>query len=392
LKSRFGISFDFVAAVSKRGVVPRERNVNFCKDVKLAVAACVLAMAGAAQGAQPTRAESIGAESVPPASVPAASVPAAGDATSGAAASAATQEAGIAEVLVTGERPGPGMWRIAKDGHELWILATLEPLPKDLTWRSRDVDARIAASQTVLAPPDLDVDIGFFRGLTLLPSLLHARKNSDGQTLEQVLPHDLYIRWLALKVKYLGRWSGDEHVRPIVAAHELYTHAVEDAGLTEDERVWDSVKDAAHRHRVAITPITLKLPVDDPKGMIKKLADISPEAEIACLATTMTRLETDLASMRRRANLWAVGDIEGLRALPYADQDAACFDAVSSVPALRDRVAEVKDRLRALWLTTADAAIAKNASSVAVLPITILLKPDGLLAELQARGYTVDAP
>jgi hypothetical protein len=318
--------------------------------------------------------------------------PAAPTAPAAPAAPAAPEDAGIVEVLVTGERTGPGMWRVSKDGHELWILATLEPLPKDLTWRSRDVDARIAQSQTVLAPPDIDLDIGFFRGLTLVPSLLHARKNADGRTLEQVLPHDLYIRWLALKVKYLGRWSGDEHVRPIVAAHELYTHAVEDAGLTEDERVWDSVKESAHRHRVAITAITLKLPVDDPKGMIRQLADIAPEAEIGCLETTMTRLETDLASMRRRANLWAVGDIEALSALPYADQETACFDAVSSVPGLRDRVAAVKDRLEDLWLTTADAAIAKNASSVAVLPITILLKPDGLLADLQARGYTVEAP
>jgi uncharacterized protein YbaP (TraB family) len=336
------------------------RRIFCAATAALAAAVGFLAMAGGAQAAQ------------------ASTTPAAGE------------DAGIAEVLVTGERPGPGMWRVSKDGHELWILATLEPLPKDLTWRSETVDARIAQSQTVLAQPDVDLDIGFFRGLTLLPSLLRARKNPDGATLEQVLPHDLYIRWLALKVKYLG--SGDEHVRPFVAARELYTHAMDDAGLTEDDRVWDSVKQSAHKHRVAITAITLKLPVDDPKGMIRELGQISREAEIGCLDTTMTRLETDLAAMRRRANLWAVGDIDGLTALPYPDQETACFDAVSSVPNLRDRVAEIRERLKNLWLTTAGEAIAKNASSVAVLPITILLKPDGLLAELRNRGYQVDAP
>ena len=57
------------------------------------------------------------------------------------------------EVLVTGERPGPGMWRIAKNGHDLWILATLRPLPKDMTWRSLAVEQRIASSQSVLSPP-----------------------------------------------------------------------------------------------------------------------------------------------------------------------------------------------------------------------------------------------
>ena len=29
----------------------------------------------------------------------------------------------LAEVLVTGEQPGPGMWRVSSGKHELWIWA-----------------------------------------------------------------------------------------------------------------------------------------------------------------------------------------------------------------------------------------------------------------------------
>ena len=83
----------------------------------------------------------------------------------------------IDEVLVTGERPGPGMWRISKDGHDLWILATLRPLPKNMTWRSVLVEQRIAGSQAVLSPPDVDVDVGFFRGITLIPGFLKRRRS-----------------------------------------------------------------------------------------------------------------------------------------------------------------------------------------------------------------------
>jgi len=304
----------------------------------------------------------------------------------------AAPEAQLDEVLVTGEQPGPGMWRVSKGDHDLWILATLEPLPKDLTWRSTAVDAHIAQSQVILAPPDVDVDVGFFRGLTLLPSLLRARKNPDGQTLEQILPHESYMRWLALKVKYLGHWSGDEHLRPLVAAYELFSHAVDAAGLSSDARIWDSIKQSAHKHGVPIQTVTLKLPLDDPKGAIKDLGQIPQEAELACLDTTMTRLENDLQSMRRRANLWSRGDIEGLRALPFADQDVACFDAVSSAPGLHDRIQRVKDQVSALWLASATAALEKNASSFAVLPIEAVLRPDGLVEQLRAKGYTVEAP
>jgi hypothetical protein len=284
------------------------------------------------------------------------------------------------------------MWRVSKGSHELWILATLEPLPKNMTWRSRDVEARIAISQAVLAPPEVNPSVGFFRRVTLLPSLLRARKSPDGRTLEQVLPHELYMRWLALRVRYLGAWSSDEHLRPMLAAFDLYTAAIDQVGLTEDDGVWKVVEQTARRHNVAILPVTLNVPLDDPKGMIRELGDISQGAEVGCLDTTIQRLETDLQPMRRRANLWSLGDIDGLRAMPYPDERIACIEALSSVPRLGDQMREVRARLTDLWLTAADRALANNDSSFAVLPIADLLKPDGWLAKLRDRGYAVQEP
>jgi hypothetical protein len=48
-----------------------------------------------------------------------------GLATIGTASSATTppDQAVVEEVLVTGERPGPGMWRVSKGNHDLWVLA-----------------------------------------------------------------------------------------------------------------------------------------------------------------------------------------------------------------------------------------------------------------------------
>lgn len=95
------------------------------------------------------------------------------------------------EILVVGEHPGPAMWRVSRGEHSLYILATLAPLPKDMVWRSHSVEDRIAASQLVLAPPDVSAHVGFFRSLTLVPSLLRARHDPEGRTLEQSLPHEL---------------------------------------------------------------------------------------------------------------------------------------------------------------------------------------------------------
>jgi TraB/PrgY/gumN family len=300
--------------------------------------------------------------------------------------------AALEEVLVTGERPGPGMWRVSKRNHDLWILGMLEPLPKKMMWRSAAVDARIAVSQVVLAAPRVSADVGFFRGLTLLPSLLRARRSPDGQTLEQALPHDLYVRWLALRVKFLRSWSDDERMRPMLAALDLYTHALDASGLTSDESVWADVEQIARKHRVPIQPVTLNLKIDDPKAAIRELGQISRDAEIGCLETTIARLETELPPMRQRANLWSLGDIDGLRAMHYADEQSACLHAFFSVPQFRDQFFQAKEQLTDAWLAAADDALDRNESSFAVLPMTELLKPDGWLAKLRARGYTVVSP
>ena len=78
------------------------------------------------------------------------------------AATSQPQSGPLDEILVTGERPGPAMWRVSNGTHDLWILATLLPLPKHMTWRSYVVENRIALSHVVLAPPEIMADIDFF--------------------------------------------------------------------------------------------------------------------------------------------------------------------------------------------------------------------------------------
>ncbi len=76
----------------------------------------------------------------------------------------------LGTVLVTGEQLGPGLWKVSKGDHVLWILGTQAPLPKKMSWRATEVEKTIAQSQEVLADASAKVDVGFFRMLTLLPS------------------------------------------------------------------------------------------------------------------------------------------------------------------------------------------------------------------------------
>ena len=52
----------------------------------------------------------------------------------------------LAEVLVVGKQPGPGLWRVSKGDHDLWIFATLTPLPRRMMWDATDIEKHIGQS------------------------------------------------------------------------------------------------------------------------------------------------------------------------------------------------------------------------------------------------------
>ena len=73
-------------------------------------------------------------------------------------APAAASTAAVADlpvVVVTGVQPGPGLWKVSKGDHVLWVLGTLSPLPRAMQWQSREVDEVIGASQQVLLEPSV---------------------------------------------------------------------------------------------------------------------------------------------------------------------------------------------------------------------------------------------
>jgi hypothetical protein len=304
--------------------------------------------------------------------------------------------AAMEEILVTGEQPGPGLWRVTRpgdpDGHVLWILGTHGPLPRKLQWRSTEIERVLSASQELLAPPSVDAGIGLLKGLTLLPSLVGIRKNPEGATLQQVLPPDLYARWQPLKQRYLGRDGEVEQWRPIFAAEELYTKALDEVGLVRRGVVWPVVEKLASRARVPIVQPEVKVRVAEPRDAIKQFKR-APLADVDCFARTITRLESDLDLMRAQANAWAVGDVAKLERLASVDRAGACIDAVMDSEVVQQRgLGDLRARFEAEWVRAAEAALARNASTLAVVPIDQIVRPSGWVARLTAKGYVLTDP
>jgi hypothetical protein len=313
---------------------------------------------------------------------------------SSSSASKRTSTTVLPAVTVTGEQPGPGLWKVSKGDHVMWVLGTLTPLPRGMEWRSKEVEDTVAHSQEVLEAPKAEIkaDIGFIGKLFLMPSVYSARKNPDGATLQQILPEHMYERWEAVKPQYFGNDRRIESWRPILVAMELYKKALDKAGLTSRNDINKLVFKLADAHGVKRVAVKYKLTVEHPRAALDAIKQTNLH-DVSCFNQTLNIVQNDMPSLAERANAWSTGDIQALRSYAVDDRYQSCVIAVLNAEfAEQLGLRDLPKRMEQSWLTAAETALANNPQTFAVLPMEEVLAPDGYLAKLQAQGYTVEAP
>ena len=185
---------------------------------------------------------------------------------------------------------------------------------------------------------------------------------------------------------YAPRDGSLEKRRPAIAAIELYGAALERMKLSSRVDVEALLGRQARKRGVKVRPVALSL--EEPKAVLTELAAMPRETELACVAATLDRLETDLGAMRARADAWATGDIESLRRLPFPAQETTCGDAAATSP----RFKALLQRARQGWLEAVSAALRERKVSLTTAPMQSLLRSGGIADQLRARGFVVEAP
>lgn len=299
----------------------------------------------------------------------------------------------LEEVVVVGKQPGPKLWRVVHEENELWILGVLTPLPKGMEWDAAAVEAVIADAEQYIQSPGVSVSVNPVRAVLMLPSLWGMQKIPDKKKLVDIVPAPLYARWSVLKAQYLGNDRGVERKRPMLAADELFRRAIDATDLTHHTGVFDAIEKALKKHDVPTVETGVDRRLEKPRKVIKQFKK-STIADIHCFEKTLERIEKDLPVMKTRAAAWALGDIQTMRALPYEDQGQACIDEVLQSAFAEELTAQldlvdVQMTLRNNWLEAAQTALLNHSVTFATLPISELLKPDGVIAELSQLGYEV---
>jgi uncharacterized protein YbaP (TraB family) len=286
------------------------------------------------------------------------------------------------ELVVTGERTGPGMWYVHRGAAKVWILGSMSPLPKGITWRATQVDKVLGGTSQVLVQKPFE--IGIARILWLLITERSVLMVRGGKRLKDVLPAELHARFAAQRVKYTQDPEKWERFRPLIAAAFLQQAAFHQVGLSTRLDLGAAVRTLAKNHHVRVEEIKIA-GVGDVMDALKTLP---PATENACVDASLVTVERDLPRLLERAQAWASGNIERIEKLREPAEVDACRAALDTGIGAADLIA----RIRRTWLGTIEKYLQNAGVTLVVMNMDMLLEPGGLLDELRAKGYEVDAP
>jgi uncharacterized protein YbaP (TraB family) len=300
----------------------------------------------------------------------------------GAACGADQAPQSLDEIVVTAERAGPGMWHVHKDAANVWLLGSVAPLPRDITWRSKQVENVLESASQVLVQKPIEISIP-----RILWMLIADRKYlmvPGGKKLKDVMPPELHGRF-ALQRHRVGedddKW---ERYRPIIAAAFLQQEAFHQANLSMRLDLGAALRKLAEKHGVRVEEVKIAGASD----MLEALKTLRPDTERICVEASLTTVESGLPRLSERADAWSNGDVERIEKLSNLKEVDACRAAIDQAKGVSDFIG----RIRQTWLEAIEKYLRSPGTTIAVVNLDLMLEKGGLLDQLKALGYEVDAP
>jgi hypothetical protein len=291
----------------------------------------------------------------------------------------------LAPVTVHASLGGPAMWRVSEEGHVMWVLGFVQITPKNITWQTRGISAVLARAQELIDPPLVNFPSSW--GSRFWSFVREASKNTDRSTLRNILPPSTYARWHVLWTKYGDGSSYIERYKPAYAGAMLYHKFLKKYGYLVPRKIIS----VATRYNVNIVKIDYEPHITRRKLFIAEANKALDANNFACFRSTLNLIQNDSGKIRTRGNAWAIGDINTLRVVKLTSIDS-CYWYLNTQLTHQYDLGDIPEHLEAEWVSAVKSALRKNKVTVAILPMSVLLKKNGYLAALQTQGYKVESP
>jgi uncharacterized protein YbaP (TraB family) len=281
-------------------------------------------------------------------------------------------------VVVSAQGAGPAFWHIKKGDAEIWILGTVEPMPKGLAWNSAHLGDIIKGARAVLTPPT--ATSGFFETSWFLLTHRGLLSMPDGKKLDDTLSPALRNRLAAQRTAL--KLDDDEYDDdpPVVAAMKLQGSFNKVHQLAGDEPM-ETVKRLAKENRVPVRAIGEYGAL----GLVKEGLRLPPENQRVCLEESVSYAEARSVHNTPLADAWAAGNLKQIKAHYVPGAFEKCIRQIASFGKLTDRA--VADYLKAIH-----EALAQPGKIVMLTDIGSLLRTTGVAEELHKEGVVIEGP
>jgi hypothetical protein len=285
----------------------------------------------------------------------------------------------VETVTVTTQAAAPALWHVRKGDADVAILAIVQPLPDDLKWNTRPFAGFLDGARVLLLPPQLEV--GFFHTLWFFLTERELLHPPEGRTLRDILDPQIAARFAAVRDMLHEPKDQYDDNSPIIAGLRLGSDFRHVFYLTTHEPE-DTIRALARAHGVQARRVASY----DVMSGGEELLNLAPAATGRCLDAAVSDVVFQSRHAVPAAEAWAVGDVAGMEANWSQPQFYDCLIALSShatqlsARAVDDTVAAIAE------------AFDEGGHSVAVVDIGILLRKNGVLEKLAAKGITVAGP
>ena len=277
------------------------------------------------------------------------------------------------QIVVTAQRSGAPMWTIETPTGTVILVGEIRAVPKSTPWfpdrleeATGEADRVILRARPKFSPGDVFRLI--FRGgrFTKLP---------DKGVAADYLTPEQRARLAALEEEYDIDYDRRSF---LMTSFDLLARRLDFDDSTTDDAT-EIVKEAAEDARVeVIRPERFR-----GEDLLDNLAEADPASHIPCLEAAMTATEAGQGIIDARGEAWRTFDIPAVMDNPLEIALGQCWPWADD---------ELGEEIRAQWVGMIEDAAQQSGVTVAVVPLRVLAESDGVLDQLESRGFPIGGP
>lgn len=264
----------------------------------------------------------------------------------------------------------PGMWRVERDGHVLYLLGSIHLLPPETTWLTPEISAaRAKAEVFVFEAPLTDADTAMTRFVAR-----HGRLQG-GRTLRDLLGEREFERleqaaWI---VQYPPRLL--DGLRPWLASVYLELHAYLKLGFSPFFGVDHVIERDARQAGASVAYL------ETVEEQLSYFLKIPPAEELRYLRATVRDIHERPSAPLDLVRAWASGDAAAIQRV--------IDEGMASTPILKSQILTARNRK---WMPLLEAMLKSGKVHFVTVGAAHLTGSSGVVALFRARGYQVTGP